>query len=37
MLEYGFIYDVKQIEFPERKLGEHKGYAEYLFLKLINY
>ncbi len=33
MSEYGFIYDVKQVKSAERKSGEHKGYAEYLFYR----
>ena len=33
MLEYGFIYDVKQVKSAERKSGMHKGYAEYLFFR----
>ena len=33
MLEFGFIYDVKQVKSAERKSGMHKGYAEYLFFR----
>ena len=33
MSEYGFVYDAKQVKSAERKSGEHKGYAEYLFFR----
>ena len=33
MSEYGFVYDVKQVKSAERKSGEHKGYAGYLFYR----